>query len=71
MFKVSKLQGAGLSGRPENSPYVLSQMLVPAEMLLCGLLMGLIALVAEIKRSKESREKRANEENQDGAYRVD
>ena len=54
LFKVSELQGGGAASRPEISPYVISQMLVPLEMLLCGMLMGLVALLFEIKRVKHS-----------------
>ena len=52
MFKVSELQGAGASSRPEISTYVLAQMLVPLEMLLCGMLIGLVALLFERRKKK-------------------
>ena len=54
MFKVSQLQGAGVASRPETSPYFLSQMLVPLEMLLGGIVVGFVTLAAEIKRGRES-----------------
>ena len=60
MFKVSQLQGAGVASRPETSPYFLSQMLVPLEMLLGGIVVGFVALAAEIKRGRESKEGRGN-----------
>ena len=63
MLKVSKLQGAGTTSRPEISPYVLSQMLVPLEMLLCGIVMGFLALAAEMK-SKLSKGKENIEEEE-------
>ena len=67
MYQVSKLQGAsGVARRPEISPYVLPQMLVPLEMLLCGILMGFVALLAEIKGSRKSRERRRIEKELEG-----
>ena len=62
-MKVSKLRGAGTTSRPEISPYVLSQMLVPLEMLLCGIVMGFLALAAEMK-SKLSKGKENIEEEE-------
>ena len=52
LFQVSKLRGAGMASRPETSPYVISQMLVPLEMLLGGIIIGFIALLAERRRRK-------------------
>ena len=52
---MSKLQGSRKASLPGVSPYVFSQMLVPLEMLCCGILMGIVALVAEVKRCKEWR----------------
>ena len=47
-----------MASRPETSPYVISQMLVPLEMLLGGIIVGFIALLAERRRKKVLRTRR-------------
>ena len=51
--KVSRLRGGSGNRAAEKSPYVLSQMLAPFEMLLGGVLLGLLSLWAEIRRGKK------------------
>ena len=49
---MSRLQGGSGNHAAEKSAYVLSQMLAPFEMLLGGVLLGLLSLWAEIRRGK-------------------
>ena len=50
---MSRLRGGSGNRAAEKSPYVLSQMLAPFEMLLGGVLLGLLSLWAEIRRGKK------------------
>ena len=50
---MSRLQGGSGNRAAEKSAYVLSQMLAPFEMLLGGVLLGLLSLWAEIRRGKK------------------
>ena len=53
-FKVSRLErGSKSRSRAEESPYVLSQMLAPFQMLLAGILLGFASLLAEMKSGKK------------------
>ena len=57
-FKVSRLEGGaggggGSKSRAENSPYVLSQILAPFEMLLGGIVLGFVSLLVELKKGKK------------------
>ena len=58
-LKVSRLEGGAGGGggasssRAEKSPYVLSQLLLPFQMLLAGILLGFVCLLAEIKMVKK------------------
>ena len=56
-FKVSRLEGGagggGSKSRAENSPYVLSQILAPFEMLLGGIFLGFVSLLVEMMKGKK------------------
>ena len=52
--KVGRLDGTKRSSLAEESPYIISQMLAPFEILLAGILLGFISLLVEIKRGKRT-----------------